>query len=123
MAKVWILDTETKGTGANMVPLEKARTRRTGGERPFHFPPRRAVSEPPAARAPRRFKVVDVVSRQVLGEDLDARATVELLEGVRSNVDVTVHVWDPRSGRWRALALADQRALWERRGTLGAAPA
>lgn len=23
MAKVWVLDTETKGTGANMVPLEK----------------------------------------------------------------------------------------------------
>jgi hypothetical protein len=25
MGKTWILDTETKGTGANMVPLEKAR--------------------------------------------------------------------------------------------------
>ena len=24
MAKVWVLDTETKGTGAEMVPLEKA---------------------------------------------------------------------------------------------------
>jgi hypothetical protein len=24
MAKVWVLDTETKGTGAQMVPLEKA---------------------------------------------------------------------------------------------------
>jgi hypothetical protein len=24
MAKVWVLDTETKGTGANVVPLEKA---------------------------------------------------------------------------------------------------
>ena len=23
MAKTWVLDTETKGTGANMVPLEK----------------------------------------------------------------------------------------------------
>jgi hypothetical protein len=23
--KVWVLDTETKGTGAEMVPLEKAR--------------------------------------------------------------------------------------------------
>jgi hypothetical protein len=23
MAKVWVLDTETKGTGAQMVPLEK----------------------------------------------------------------------------------------------------
>ena len=27
MAKVWVLDTETKGTGANVVPLEKVQRR------------------------------------------------------------------------------------------------
>jgi hypothetical protein len=27
MGKVWVLDTETKGTGANMVPLEKVEAR------------------------------------------------------------------------------------------------
>lgn len=27
MGKVWVLDTETKGTGANMVPLEKAQAK------------------------------------------------------------------------------------------------
>ncbi len=31
MAKVWVLDTETKGTGANMVPLEKV-LREAGAE-------------------------------------------------------------------------------------------
>jgi hypothetical protein len=36
MGKTWVLDTETKGTGANMVPLEKARKK---ADAP---PPRRA---------------------------------------------------------------------------------
>ena len=27
MARIWVLDTETKGTGAEMVPLEKVLTR------------------------------------------------------------------------------------------------
>jgi hypothetical protein len=37
MGKVWVLDTETKGTGANMVPLEKVQAkqepRRSTGRR------------------------------------------------------------------------------------------
>ena len=45
-AKTWVLDTETKGTGANMVPLEKVL------EKPEPAPaPRRAT---PAAEPPRR---------------------------------------------------------------------
>jgi hypothetical protein len=44
-AKTWVLDTETKGTGANMVPLEKVL------EKPEPAPaPRRAA---PAAEPPR----------------------------------------------------------------------
>jgi hypothetical protein len=38
MAKVWVLDTETKGTGANVVPLEKVQRR----------------PEPPSSPAPKR---------------------------------------------------------------------
>jgi hypothetical protein len=41
MAKVWVLDTETKGTGANVVPLEKV-------VRPPHE--REAPPEKPARR-------------------------------------------------------------------------
>ena len=47
MAKVWVLDTETKGTGASMVPLEK--TLETPSERPAR--PRRSRKAP--AREPR----------------------------------------------------------------------
>jgi hypothetical protein len=60
MAKVWVLDTETKGTGAHVVPLEKA----LKGERPEDEPrarPRkrqsRAAGAVPSERsgaAPRR---------------------------------------------------------------------
>jgi hypothetical protein len=34
MGKVWVLDTETKGTGANMVPLEKTQAKPAPAERP-----------------------------------------------------------------------------------------
>jgi hypothetical protein len=37
MAKTWVLDTETKGTGANVVPLEKVQ------RRPEDAPERRAA--------------------------------------------------------------------------------
>ena len=41
--KTWILDTDTKGTGANMVPLEKADA---DGERSAPSRRRRVVSAP-----------------------------------------------------------------------------
>ena len=44
---------------------------------------------------PRRFRVTVVVSRRTLGDDLDARATLALLAGQRSSVDVNVSVWEP----------------------------
>jgi hypothetical protein len=48
-AKTWVLDTETKGTGANMVPLEKVL------EKPEPAPaPRRAAPAAESRRPPRR---------------------------------------------------------------------
>ena len=46
MAKTWVLDTETKGTGANVVPLEKVQ------RRPEEAPERRAAAEAPGAERP-----------------------------------------------------------------------
>ena len=110
--RVWVLDTETKGTGAEMVPLERARRRPAPTGEPFWVPPPRRPREPaPAApRAPRRFRVVDVLSGEPLGEDLSTREAVELLRGVRSTVDVRVYV---RQGeRWRLLTGDEQAALF-----------
>jgi hypothetical protein len=120
LGKVWVLDTETKGTGANMVPLDRV-LRKPGAETsavrvlPQPKPP---APKPPEPRRPRRFKVVDVMTREVLAEGADTRTTVKLLEDVRSIVDVTISVWQPETERWRLLTLEEARSLWEYRGRL-----
>jgi hypothetical protein len=120
VGKVWILDTETKGTGANMVPLDSV-LRKPGSDtvEGFRLPPLKPPAPAPEAPgAPRRFKVVDVLTREVLAEGADARATVAILEEVRSIVDVTIWVWQPDDKRWRLLSLEEARALWDYRGSL-----
>jgi hypothetical protein len=124
MAKVWVLDTETKGTGATMVPLERVLRRPTAEPElatvEFERPPRRPPPAP-APPEPRRFRVVDVRSRRVLGDELDTRAALGVLRGVASVVDVHVHVWQPDSGRWRLLTHGEQQSLWRLRDATPAA--
>jgi hypothetical protein len=124
MAKIWVLDTETKGTGAEMVPLEKVLERRPGRDLRPEFVAPGSRREPPAdapapAKEPYRFKVLNVMTRQVLAEDVDARTTLELLRGFRSVVDVTVSVWDGELDRWRVLTLDEQKRLWGLRNRPG----
>ena len=52
MAKVWVLDTETKGTGAEMVPLEKVQEKRVPETRPR----KRRAQRPNGAPTPRKPK-------------------------------------------------------------------
>ena len=103
MAKTWVLDTETKGTGAHIAPLPRAREE-PASERElalflFKRPPRPLPSQEP--ELPLRFKVVDVMSARVLAEGIGARATVDLLEDMRSVTDVRIFVWIETTGRWR----------------------
>jgi hypothetical protein len=116
MGKVWVLDTETKGTGAQVLPLE------TVLKKPAPAPERFVVRkpapkppEPPKAREPRRFRVTDVMTQLLLAEDAGTRETVESLRDVRSVVDVRVEVWDPDRERWRLLTHGEQKRLWEAR--------
>jgi hypothetical protein len=53
MSKTWVLDTETKGTGANMVPLEKVQEKGDAGP---PRAPRRAKSAPGPRPRPQRRK-------------------------------------------------------------------
>jgi hypothetical protein len=117
MAKVWVLDTSTKGTGAQMVPLEKVLKKRAPSNERI-FVPRKppAKDKPSEPRPPRKFKVVDVMTEQVLAEDATTRATVELLEGIRSVVDVRIYVWEPKGERWRPLTLGERQMMWDFRG-------
>ncbi len=120
MGKVWILDTETKGTGANMIPLDRVLQKGSSAVPGFVLPELKpAAPKPPQPRAPRQFKVIDVLTREVLAEGADARATINVLERVRSVVDVTIWVWEPEGERWRMLSLEEARALWEYRGRVG----
>jgi hypothetical protein len=117
---VWVLDTETKGTGAEMVPLEKLRARRRsapGGPPlsvlgPAPDPGLEVESGADEARGPRRFKLVNVITQQLLGEGVEAREAVELLRGVRNIVDLHIYVWEPDDDRWRPLSFAEKKAFW-----------
>src|SRR5258707_15005274 len=114
MAKRWVLDTETKGTGAHMAPLERA-DRKVGEERElstvtFKRPPKRATPTVPRER--QRFKVVDVLGGRVLVEDVGAREAVEALRELRSVLDARVSVWSTDARRWKLLSLDEQKALW-----------
>ena len=112
MAKRWVLDTETKGTGAQMVPADRAHggveTRGTIVVRD-----RKPLPEKPVApRKPPRFKVVDLMTREALAEDASTRDTVDVLKGVRSLVDVNLYVWEPTRDDWRMLTLDEKRTVW-----------
>jgi len=119
MGKIWVLDTETKGTGANMVPLEKVLERPDARrEHERIFVPRKPHPRPPEAPPPReppRFKVVDLLTRETLAEDADGRTTVDVLKGIRSVVDVTISRWDYETEQWRLLSLDERRAIWQLR--------
>jgi hypothetical protein len=115
MARTWVLDTETKGTGARVVPLDGVTKRRAANDRVLveREPPAPRPPDAPKPRKPRRFRVVDLMTRQTLADDVGARQAVDALQGVRSVVDVTVYTWQEDRQRWRPLTLGEQRALWD----------
>jgi hypothetical protein len=116
--KIWVLDTETKGTGARMVPLDSIeRHDEPAADVKIWVPRKRAPREPaaPEPRAPRRFRVIDVVSRRVLQDDGSLRETLQLLGGIESVTDVHISVWVTGEDRWRLLSLDERKAVWDRR--------
>jgi hypothetical protein len=82
------------------------------------FVPRESEPRPersPERKPPRTFKVVDLMTREVLAEGASTRETVGVLRGVRSIVDVSIFVWQPQREQWRALSLREERVLWKLR--------
>ena len=116
MAKTWVLKTETKGTGAQMVPLESVEQRPTAIEPVFvpRKPAKPAEPAPPKPRARRRFRIVDVMTRQELADGVSAREALDVLSDARSVVDVNVYVWQEERSRWRPLTFAERRVMWDR---------
>ena len=118
MGTTWILDTETKGTGAHMVPLDRVTRRPSTDEpvfkrRPGYEPPREAAEPVELAVRPHAFRIVDLMSREMLADDASVREAVDVLADVRSVVDVNVYTWDAGRGDWRLLTFSERRALWD----------
>ena len=126
MAKTFILETSTKGTGANVVPLDEKPAAAPRQREPdvvfFHKPTAPRPAPPPEPKRPHRFKVVEVTTNRVLAEDADARATTAALRDVHSIVDVAISVWSEKDGRYRLMTHGEQKTLWDMRHA-GAAPA
>jgi hypothetical protein len=123
MGRIWVLDTETKGTGAEMVPLERALEAKRSAPKDQRIEiirrrPRPRPSETgeraadPAAARSRRYRVVSAISGQTLAEDAGVRDAVSLLQGMRSMVDARVYVRDGDDAEWQPLTLREQKALW-----------
>ncbi len=100
-----------------MVPLARVLKRPTAEAEPVFVPrkPRPRLPEAPKPREPRRFRVVDVMTREVLADEASARETVDTLAGFRSIVDLNVYVWQPERERWRMLTLSESSELWQLR--------
>lgn len=109
----WVLDTSTKGTGANMVPLESVLQSGSRAVPGFKLPEPKRVQEAPPVHRPHRFRVVEVTTRRVLADDVSAREALEALAKVKSIVDVTILVWDEEAQRWRMLSFAERRVMWD----------
>jgi hypothetical protein len=122
MAKTWVLDTETKGTGAHMVPLEQTLRRGTESRKLDTVTLRRTPAPAPVPEAPQpaplRFRVDDVASGTELAHDVDARAAIEELSHLRSVLDARIYVWVPQDERWRLLTLDEHRLMWRFRDEL-----
>src|SRR4051812_5512007 len=104
-----------------MVPLESVLEKPKPRSEPLFVPPKPPPREPkpPEPPVPRRFKIVEVVTQEVLAEGVPTREALAVLKAVRSNVDVRVYVRQPKADRWRLLTLDEQRLLWDRRHLAG----
>jgi hypothetical protein len=116
MGKTWVLHTATKGTGAQMVPLESVTKRSSGDDEPVFVPrdrPLLAGTEDPAPTGPKSFKIVDLMTQETLAEDATTAEAVDALKHARSIVDVNVYVWQEARDRWRRLTFGEKRAIWD----------
>jgi hypothetical protein len=117
MAKTWVLDAETKGTGAHIAPLTRRASSAPAELALVHLHPGvpqagEGETAHADAPAPKRFKVLDVLTQQTLAEDVSAVDAVRALASLRSPLDAFVYVRDDGTARWRMLTLDDTRTLF-----------
>jgi hypothetical protein len=128
VGRVWVLDTDAKGTGAEMVPLDTLLERKRSTTKADPDAPKRRKrstrrrgdahraggEDAGVAEAPRRrheFRLVNALSGRLIGDGVDLRATCELLGAARSVADVRVYARAQPEKPWRALTLREQQSL------------
>ena len=104
-----------------MVPLESVEKRASVVEPVFvpRKPAKPVETAPPHPREPRRFRVVDLMTRQELADGVLAQEALDVLRNARSIVDVNVYVWQEERERWRPLTFAERRVMWDRAHAAG----
>lgn len=100
-----------------MVPLEKVlKQPASEPERQRARPVPKPKPRAPEPVPPRRFRVIDALSRELLADDADAPETLELLRRIGQPVDVSIYVWEHKPQEWRLLTNRERKLLWEFRG-------
>ena len=62
MGRVWVLDTETKGTGAEMVPLDTVLKKPAPSRETLFVPPKRKPREP----KPERWRLLTLAEQRTM---------------------------------------------------------
>jgi hypothetical protein len=101
MGKTWVLDTETKGTGANMVPLEKVQEKADARPQRASRPAKRAQPR----RAPAPAKSVEKTATPLPPGHVRKKTTGEIGK---------VRAVDPKAGT--------AEVYWLRRGDASTVP-
>lgn len=99
MGKVWVLDTETKGTGANMVPIEK--TQANPESKPLRPARKRsAAGGPPGRPKPKPKRPAEVSSTPLPPGHVRRRATGEIgkVQAVDPKAGTVTVLWLKRGG-------------------------
>jgi hypothetical protein len=87
MAKRWILDSETKGTGARMVPLEELKERR--GSKAPTIAPERKPGAPKASKPKTETRVTPLAPGQVRKKSNGEIGKVKAIDAKAGTATVT----------------------------------
>lgn len=101
MAKRWILDSETKGTGARMVPLEEVKERRSG-KAPTIAPERKQGAPSSAAKPKTQTRMTPLAPGQVRKKSTGEIGKVKAIDAKAGTATVT---W-LRDGRTSTVAIS-----------------
>src|SRR5919202_1857753 len=96
--RVWVLDTETKGTGAEMVPLDTVLKKPEPRRDPLFVPPKPKPPEPKPAepRQPRRLRALAAVDARGAARALGPPRELSLR---RLRDDPRLRAPEPEAGR------------------------